>query len=95
MGELAGQLALVTGATGGIGKATCIKLASLGCDIAVHFHSAKDAADDLVEQLKSSGVKAEVFQADLRDYEQVGMIQPSSTVAMLIYTGQASACTGG
>lgn len=71
MTDLRGQLALVTGASGGIGFATCVKLASEGVDIAVHFHKAKDKAEDLVKQLRQLEVKAESFQADLSDYAEV------------------------
>lgn len=53
-----GKLALVTGATGGIGKATCRKLAELGCDIAVHYNSAADMAQELAQELESKGVKS-------------------------------------
>ncbi|KAJ9614452.1 hypothetical protein H2200_002588 [Cladophialophora chaetospira] len=67
--DLSSHLALVTGATGGIGKATCLSLARLGCSIAVHYNSATSTATSLVGQLKSLGVKAHAFQADLSSYE--------------------------
>lgn len=70
-GELRGKLALVTGATGGIGRATCKKLADLGMNIAVHYNSASDVADQLVKDLEATGVKAAAFQADMSDYESV------------------------
>jgi 3-oxoacyl-[acyl-carrier protein] reductase len=69
--EIKGQLALVTGGTGGIGKATCLALADLGCNIAVHYNKASETARSLVTELKGKGVKAEAFQADLRDYDEV------------------------
>ena len=66
-----GQLALVTGATGGIGYATCRSLAELGINIAVHYNSAADTAKELVELLqKTYNIKAQSFQADLSTYEQ-------------------------
>ena len=69
--DLRPHLALVTGASGGIGKATCRALAALGCSIAVHYYSSTEAADVLVEELKSKGVRAESFKADLTKYEEV------------------------
>ncbi|KAL6718187.1 hypothetical protein ACLMJK_004275 [Lecanora helva] len=69
--DLQGRLALVTGTTGGIGLATCHDLASTGCSIAVHYHSAASTAESLVNELRAKKVKAESFQADLRNYEGV------------------------
>lgn len=62
--ELSSHLALVTGATGGIGKATCQALPSLKCSIAVHYHSSAEEAQKVVNELRDKGVKAEAFQAD-------------------------------
>jgi 3-oxoacyl-[acyl-carrier protein] reductase len=68
--DLSSRVALVTGATGGIGKATCLALASqLKCNIAVHFNTAADTAESLVRELEGHGVKAHAFQADLSSYE--------------------------
>ncbi|KAG0645175.1 ACP reductase [Hyphodiscus hymeniophilus] len=50
--DLRAHLALVTGASGGIGKATCRALATLGCSIAVHYHSSQEVANALVEELR-------------------------------------------
>lgn len=71
--DLKNDLALVTGATGGIGKAICKSLAALGCSIAVHHNSAVDVARTLVTQLEKIGVKAQAFQADLSNYDEVSM----------------------
>jgi 3-oxoacyl-[acyl-carrier protein] reductase len=69
--DLRPHLALVTGASGGIGKATCLALASMGCSIAVHYHSSISVAEDLVRELKAQGVRAEAFKADLTKYDEV------------------------
>jgi len=69
--DLRPHLALVTGASGGIGKATCRALAAMGCSLAVHYHSSTEAANVLVEELRGKGVRAEAFKADLTKYEEV------------------------
>jgi len=68
--DLSSHLALITGATGGIGKATSLALAHLKCSIAVHYNTASDTAESLVSQLKSMNVNAHAFKADLSSYDE-------------------------
>ncbi|KDQ22947.1 hypothetical protein PLEOSDRAFT_1050810 [Pleurotus ostreatus PC15] len=70
---LKGKLALITGCTGGIGRATSLALARLGCSIAIHYHSAEDKAAALADELKAAGaqVDAKAFQADLSKIDDV------------------------
>ncbi|KAK7460566.1 hypothetical protein VKT23_009287 [Stygiomarasmius scandens] len=70
--KLEGKLALITGCTGGIGRATAITLARQGCSIAVHYNSAAEKARVLVEELQNSfHVRAVAFGADLSSYDNV------------------------
>ncbi|KAK7536921.1 3-oxoacyl-reductase [Phyllosticta citribraziliensis] len=75
--DLSQHVALVTGASGGIGKATCLKLAEMGCNIAAHYNTNVEAAEILVKGLQRKGVRAEAFQADLNDYEEVRKLHKS------------------
>lgn len=72
--DLTHELALITGATGGIGNATARCLAIHGCAIAIHYKSSAAEAADLAKTLHESyGVRAKGFQADLSDYEEVSL----------------------
>lgn len=66
------MLALITGASGGIGSAISRKLASMGYDIAVHYHRSQKDAMLLCREIEERfGVSASAIQADLSDREQV------------------------
>ncbi len=56
--QLEGKFALITGGTKGIGKATALKLADLGCNIAVNYFRSRDAATRTIDELKERGVTA-------------------------------------
>ncbi len=64
------KLALITGASRGIGKACAIELAKAGYDIAVNYAGNVDAANKTVEELKALGVQAEAFKFDVSDKEE-------------------------
>ena len=66
---LKGKVAVITGGSRGIGKATAQKLASLGADIAVVYRSEDAAAAELCSELQQQGVKAEPFKLDVSVYD--------------------------
>ena len=55
---LEGKVALVTGATRGIGKAIALMFAQQGADVAFTFRSSAAAAEQITQELESYGVKA-------------------------------------
>jgi 3-oxoacyl-[acyl-carrier protein] reductase len=69
MGMLTGKIALVTGATRGIGRAIALKYASEGADVAFTYRSQHEAAESLVKEIEALGVKAKGFASDAADYE--------------------------
>ncbi len=64
------KLAIVTGASRGIGKACAIELAKAGYDIAVTFAGNVDAANKTVEELKAFGVDAAAFKFDVSNKDE-------------------------
>ena len=65
-GKLAGKVAIVTGASKGIGAGIAKQLASEGASVVVNYASSKDGADRVVKEITGKGGKAVAVQADRR-----------------------------
>lgn len=58
---------MVTGGSRGIGRATCLKLARAGCDVALVFHNSHEEAEALCLEILALGRRALAIQADVSD----------------------------
>ena len=65
------SVAIVTGASRGIGKACAVALAKRGYDVAVNYVSNEAAAQSVVQELEGFGVRALAVQADTSDLPSV------------------------
>lgn len=68
---LEGKVALVTGASKGIGEAIAKKLASQGAFVIVNYNGSKERAEALVAQIREQGADAVPYQCDVADFQAV------------------------
>jgi 3-oxoacyl-[acyl-carrier protein] reductase len=74
MPELAGKVALVTGASRGIGRAVAIALARAGCDVAVNYRDRAKAAAETGRSVEALGRRALPVRADVSDPAEVARL---------------------
>ncbi len=78
MGFLEGQVAIVTGASRGIGRAIAVALAAEGAKVVVNYASSASAAEEVVAEIKSKGGEAIAFHADVSHEAQVDSLLKSA-----------------
>jgi 3-oxoacyl-[acyl-carrier protein] reductase len=71
MTDLTGKVALVTGASQGIGAGIARSLAKYGADIAVNYRRSADLAQEVAEEVRALDRKVHLIQADVMDYQAV------------------------
>jgi NAD(P)-dependent dehydrogenase (short-subunit alcohol dehydrogenase family) len=69
--NLNGKIALVTGATSGVGTEVALSLAAEGASVAVNYRSSAEEADALVNAIAAKGGKAKAYKADVADFAVV------------------------
>lgn len=70
-GAFGGKIALVTGASRGIGRATALALAEGGADVIVHYNRNQAMADEVARTIESRGRRVAVLGADLEKPEEI------------------------
>ena len=68
--SLEGKVAVVTGASRGIGRAIALELARRGAAVVVNYNRAAEKAQEVVEAIRSAGGQAEPFQANVAEFAQ-------------------------
>lgn len=70
--ELAGKVALVTGAARGIGKAIALQFASMGAVVVINYSGSKEKAEEVLSEVKKLGAEGCIYQCNVADYGSVG-----------------------
>ena len=86
---LAGQKALVTGASSGIGKGVALALGKAGADVVVNYVSSPEQAEEVVAEIRHEGGNAYAHQADVSQEDQVQamfarMVEQFGTIDILV-----------
>lgn len=71
MGDLDGRVALVTGASRGIGRGIALELAGRGARVAINYRRDEEAAADAVAQARAAGAEAVALKASLAELQEV------------------------
>ena len=66
---LSGKVAIVTGASRGIGRETALTLAGYGATVIVNYCGSKDKAEAVVEEITTAGGTAKAYQGDVSDFD--------------------------
>ena len=71
---LKGKIALVTGASRGIGKEIALTLSSYGATVIINYNGSKERAEEVLNEIRKDQEDAMIYQADVSDFEAVKMM---------------------
>ena len=71
---LEGKIALVTGASRGIGRQVALTLGAKGATVIVNYNGSAAKAEEVVKELEAAGGKAEALQCNVSDFEACGQM---------------------
>jgi 3-oxoacyl-[acyl-carrier protein] reductase len=77
--SLQGKVAIVTGASRGIGKAIAVELGKRGAKVVVNYSKSAEGANEAVEAIKAAGSEAVAFQADVSDAKAAAALIKAAT----------------
>jgi len=80
--DLTGRTALVTGATGELGRVMVRTLARAGADVAIHYHSNQSKADELAAECQGLGRNAVAVQADITSKDSIEAMRDAVCAAL-------------
>ena len=79
--DLKGKVAIVTGASRGLGRGIAVKLGSLGAKVVVNYNTSASAAEEVVAEIKKSGGEAVAAQGDVSNFDGAQKVVKAATDA--------------
>ena len=73
--DLTNKIAVVTGASGELGRVIARTLADCGADVAIHYRSGQAKAEALLKEIQAKGVRAITVQADITSAESIAQMK--------------------